>query len=102
MTMRFKLNKTINGGTVLNRVGDMTMDQTQVNTLWDQGFRPYEIYVYNQTPTDYFGETVGAGIVAGWDIKHVFSTRELLKSYPYFDAVIGSSDMSVCEEIWKG
>ena len=73
-----------------------------LDTLWDQGFRPYEIYVYNQTPTEYYGETVGAGTVAGWDIKHVFSTRELLKSYPYFDAVIGLSDMSVCEEIWKG
>ena len=80
----------------------MTIDQTQVNTLWEQGFRPYEIYTYNEAATDYFGETVGAGTVAGWNIKHVFSTRDLLKTYPYFDAVIALSDMGVCEEIWKG
>ena len=80
----------------------MTIDQTQFNNLWEQGFRPYEIYVFNESPTEYFGEILEAGKIAGWDIKHVFSTRELLKTYPYFDAIIAISDMSVCNEIWKG
>ena len=80
----------------------MQIDKTEFEGLWNMGFRPYEIYIYNQTPVYYLGEAVDAGAVSGWDIKHVFSTRELLKSYPCFDAVIGLSDMAACEEFWKG
>lgn len=69
--------------------------------LWDMGYRPYEIYVYNDGPVEYCGKTCGAGTVSGWDIKHVFAKREHLRHYPFFDAVICLSDMSVVSETFQ-
>jgi hypothetical protein len=78
------------------------LTQQEIDSLWDQGFRPYEIYTYNKESAYYFGDLFEAGKIAGWNIEFVFSTRELLKSYPYFDAVIGIDSMASVETVWKG
>ena len=80
----------------------INLTNSEFESMWEKGFRPYEIYVCNRKHEMYFGELKSPGEIKGWEIEHVFSTRELLKSYPYFDAVIGISDMSVCDKVWKG
>ena len=70
--------------------------------LWDQGYRPFEIYTYNDSQVKYLGEIREPGTVSGWEIKYVFSTREKLKTYPFFDAVIGVDCMASVEDTWHG
>jgi hypothetical protein len=77
----------------------MTNEQ---QTLWDQGYRPFEIYTFNDSAVDYFGEVKKAGTVSGWNIKFVFSTLENLKTYPHFDTVIGVDCMASVEDTWHG
>jgi hypothetical protein len=77
----------------------MTNEQ---KTLWDQGYRPFEIYMFNDSEVNYLGEVRKAGTVSGWNIKCVFSTREKLKTYPNFDAVIGADCMASIEDTWHG
>jgi len=74
----------------------------EIDALWEQGFRPYEIYTKNETEVEYFGETMPAGSIDGWEIKHIFAKRESLNAYPFFDAVICGSDVSTCSEVFKG
>jgi hypothetical protein len=104
--MRFRLEKNINGGSTLKRVetqGNDSMSLTnEGQVLWDQGYRPYEIYTYNKTDVVYCGEVKRAGAVLGWGIEFIFSTREKLKTYPYFDAVIGVDCMASVEGTWHG
>ena len=73
----------------------------EFNAMWEAGFRPYEIYVFNETVVTYMGKPAAAGTVSGWEIKHVFAKRSELKSFPFFDVVIGYSDMSTVTEIHK-
>lgn len=78
------------------------LTREEIDALWEQGFRPYEIYTYNKEPVYYGGNLFDAGKVDGWNIELVFSTRELLESYPFFDAVIGTDSMANVETVWKG
>lgn len=80
----------------------LNLTQKEIDALWDEGFRPYEIYTYNKAPAYYGGNMFDAGKIDGWNIEFVFSTRELLESYPYFDAVIGIDSMASVETVWKG
>jgi hypothetical protein len=73
------------------------MTRNEIDELWEQGYRPYEIYISNPFIVDYFGEVCAAGTVTGWDIRHVFATKEGLKSYPFFDEIIGMSAVETCE-----
>ena len=75
---------------------------SEKQTLWDQGYRPFEIYTFNDSRVEYLGEVKQAGTVSGWTIKFVFSTREKLKSYPFFDAIICVDCMANVEETWHG
>ena len=77
----------------------MTSEQ---QTLWDQGYRHYEIYTYNDSPVKYLGEIREPGTVSGWEIKYVFSTRENIKTFPYFECVIGLDRFSSEVEVWHG
>ena len=77
----------------------MTSEQ---QTLWDQGYRPFEIYTFNDSPVKYLGEWKEAGEVPGWKIKYVFSTRENIKTFPYFECVIGLDRFSSEVEVWHG
>jgi hypothetical protein len=77
----------------------MTPEQ---QNLWGQGYRPFEIYTFNDSPVEYYGELKQAGTIPGWNIKFVFSTREKLKNYPYFDAIIGLDSMCSVGETWHG
>ena len=70
--------------------------------LWEQGYRGWEIYTYNEKPVIYCGGVMPAGTVDGWDIKYVFAKRDSLKTYPFFDAVIAQAWAGNCEEIWHG
>lgn len=78
------------------------LTENQIDALWDKGFRPYEIYTYNKAPAYYGGNLFEAGKIDGWNIEFVFSTRELLESYPFFDAVIGIDSMTSVETVWIG
>lgn len=78
------------------------LTQAEIDALWDKGFRPYEIYTCNKEPVYYNGHLFAAGMIKGWQIEFVFSTRELLESYPYFDAVIMVDSMANVETVWKG
>tara|TARA_R110000737_G_C14378511_1_gene450123 strand:- start:397 stop:663 length:267 start_codon:yes stop_codon:yes gene_type:complete len=78
----------------------LTITQHEINLLWDKGFRPYEIYVSNDKPVEYYGEFKQAGEISGWDIKFIFATRDSVKTYPFFDVVIGLDTVSSCTEIW--
>jgi hypothetical protein len=80
----------------------LNLTQNEIDTLWDKGYRPYEIYTTNPEPVEYCGRTCDVGTITGWDIRFVFSTRELLESMPLFDAVVCVADMSVCEAVWHG
>ena len=79
----------------------MKMTQ-ELTALWEQGFRPYEIYTSNKERVYYCDRWRQAGEVQGWNIEFVFSTRELLKSYPYFDDVICVAHGACVETVWKG
>ncbi len=81
---------------------DLGLTENQINSLWNQGYRPYEIYTFNDSPVEYFGEVKQAGTVSGWNIRFVFSTREKLKTYPYFDEIIGVDCIHSVEDIWHG
>lgn len=53
----------------------------------------YEIYTYNEeaiTTGCYAGQ--GVGTVSGWDIKWVLSSKENIKSFPFFDCIISIND----------
>ena len=82
----------------------MPLDLTdiEIEELWNKGFRPYEIYIRNRYTEVYFGQQKEPNTINGWEIKHVFSTREHLESFPFFDEVIGRSDLSACEAAWRG
>jgi len=80
----------------------LAMTDSRIDSLWDKGFRPYEIYTYNRKRVFYLDSWHEAGTIPGWDIQFVFSTRDLLKSYPYFDAVIGVDSMANVEYLWEG
>lgn len=71
-----------------------------VDDLWEQGYRPFEIYVCNEELVEYCGEQCAPGEVAGWEIKFVLAKRDELASYPFFDAVILGSDLAAVEYIW--
>ena len=70
--------------------------------LWDQGYRYYEIYTYNDTQVKYLGEIREPGTVSCWEIKYVFSTREKIKTFPYFECVIGLDRFDSEVEVWHG
>ena len=72
------------------------------SSLWEHGYRPFEIYTYNKTPVKYHGEIVEAGEIAGWEIEVVFSTRANLESYPFFDAIVGVDCMDNVKAFWYG
>lgn len=78
------------------------LTRQEIDNLWEKGFRPYEIYVCNKTPVYYGGNCFDAGKIDGWNIEFVFSTRELLETYPYFDAIIGVDSMVNVETVWFG
>ena len=79
-----------------------SLTKTEIDSLWEKGYRPYEIYTFNNTAVNYYGEHMPAGSVAGWEILHVFAKRETLESFPFFDAVICLSDMSVVTHVHHG
>jgi len=78
----------------------LDITQAEINALWEKGFRPYEIYICNDMPVEYCGELKQSGDVSGWNIKSIFATRESIKTYPFFDVVIGLDTVSSCTEIW--
>lgn len=80
----------------------LNLSRNEIDTLWNEGYRPFEIYTFNKTPVAYYGAIEPAGAISGWDIEHVFAKRECLKEYPFFDEIIAISDMSVVINIWKG
>jgi hypothetical protein len=104
--MRFKLLKNEHGGTDFIALGGgklKDLETRAINILWDQGFRPFEVYMSNSVAVDYIGnDKAPAGTVSGWDIKHIFSTPSALKTMPFFDCVIMGSTLSDCKEYWKG
>lgn len=77
-----------------NKVMIINLTKTEIDNLWAQGFRPYEIYVKNPEPVDYFGEWKKAGEIGGWEIKFVFAKKESLARYPFFDEIIGIDSMA--------
>jgi len=80
----------------------LNLKRNEIDSLWNQGFRCFEIYTYNKTPVRYGENLFDAGKVSGWNIEFVFSTRELLESYPYFDAIIGADSLCIAETVWRG
>ncbi len=87
----------------MNNFEDYTKEE--IDALWDKGFRGYEIYTYNKVDVvGVFGvdEVSKAGTVRGWDIEFVFSTPELLKDMPFFDAIIMQAPATDCETVWEG
>lgn len=80
----------------------LNLTQAQINELWEKGYRPYEIYTKNPAPVEYYGEQKQAGEIDGWDIKFVFARRETLKTFPFFDCVIGQDSVATCTEIHHG
>jgi hypothetical protein len=80
----------------------LNLSCNEIDNLWNEGYRPFEIYTFNKKPVEYYGAIEPAGSISGWDIEHVFAKREELKDYPFFDATIALSDMSLVTHIWKG
>ena len=76
------------------------LTQTEVNEFWEEGFRPYEIYVCNDEPVMYNGVVREAGTIEGWDIKHIFTKIQWLDDYPFLDTVIMTSCVQDCEEMF--
>jgi len=77
-----------------------SITEEERDTLWDQGFRPWEIYVSNCSDEMYLGEIKKAGEISGWDIKNIFATREGIESYPFFDVRISMDTLDKCTEAW--
>jgi hypothetical protein len=78
------------------------LTENQIDALWDKGYRCYEIYTFNEVPVMYCGKVCPAGTIGGWDIKFVFSTRQKLNSFPFFDAIIGVDVVYSAESVWHG
>lgn len=80
----------------------MKLDRETIDALWEQGYRPFEVYLKNAERVEYMGLERGPGEITGWEIQHVFARREDLPSLPFFDEVIGTSAVSACEIVWDG
>ena len=76
------------------------MTQQDINECWEDGFRPYEVYVYNSEIVKYCGVPKPAGTIEGWDIVHVFTKSKWFPLYPFFDSVIMFSNVADCEEMF--
>ena len=79
-------------------IKDLT--QKEVNALFEEGFRPIEIYVYNDETVTYNGVIREPRAIEGWDIKHIFTKPEWVSQYPFFDTVIMLSSVCYCEEMF--
>jgi hypothetical protein len=77
----------------------LNLTRAQIDTFWDEGYRPWEIYTTNKEVVIYCGEHMEADTIPGWEIEHVFAKRDTLHLYPFFDCIICMSDMSVVENI---
>tara|TARA_B110000879_G_C10800570_1_gene366381 strand:- start:148 stop:600 length:453 start_codon:yes stop_codon:yes gene_type:complete len=80
----------------------LTITQNEINTLWDKGYRPFEIYLCNDEPEMYCGKMEEAGSIGGWDIKHIFATRDEIENYPNFDCIINIDSVAYCTEVFHG
>jgi hypothetical protein len=80
----------------------LNITQTEINTLWDKGYRPFEIYTSNPEPVMYCGKMEETNAVGGWDIKHIFATRDEIENYPNFDCIIMIDSVAYCTEIFHG
>ena len=80
----------------------LNITQTEINTLWDKGYRPFEIYTSNPEPVMYNGKMEETNAVGGWDIKHIFATRDEIENYPNFDCIIMIDSVAYCTEIFHG
>ena len=80
----------------------LNITQTEINTLWDKGYRPFEIYTSNPEPVMYHGKMEETNAVGGWDIKHIFATRDEIENYPNFDCIIMIDSVGYCTEIFHG
>ena len=78
------------------------LTENQIDALWNNGYRCYEIYTFNEKPERYCGKIWPAGTIGGWEIKFVFSTRKKLNSFPFFDVVIGVDSVSNAESVGHG
>ena len=47
-------------------------DLKSFETLWEQGYRPFEIYTFNDSPVVYGGQVKPAGTVPGWNRLNSF------------------------------
>ncbi len=79
----------------------LNISRNEIDRLWEQGYRPWEIYTKNSEPVYYLGTSHSAGELDGWDITHIFAKRAELKLYPFFDTVIGMSCVTDCVEVWS-
>ena len=79
----------------------LTITQNEIDLLWVEGFRPYEVYVYNDSIVEYSGDWHEAGTISGWDIEHVFASQKSIKTYPFFDVIIGLSSVYECGVVWE-
>ena len=81
----------------------LELTANEIDALWEQGYRPYEIYTTNPEPVFYCDMMWDAGTITGWGITFVFAKRETLeKSYPFFDAIIGVDSLAYCNEVFHG
>lgn len=80
----------------------LKLTKTEIDTLWDQGYRPFEIYTKNPNAVEYYGEIVAAGTIDGWDIQFVFAKRDTLATFPFFDCVIGQDCVASCTKVHHG
>jgi len=80
----------------------LNITQTEINTLWDKGYRPFEIYTSNPEPVMYCGKMEETNAVGGWDIKHIFATRDEIENYPNFDCIIMVDSVAYCTEVFHG
>lgn len=81
---------------------NLGLTESEFDDLYERGYRCYEIYIKNPNKVEYYGKTHKAGTIGGWSIRFIFSTREKLESFPFFDAVIGIDSASVAECVWHG
>ena len=85
----------------LKKTDIQEFSKEQLDELYSQGFRCFEIYTYNKTDVIYVGKPHAAGTVSGWDIEFVISKRELLKDMPFFDCVITIEPFDNAEYVWN-
>lgn len=76
------------------------LTQKEVNELFEEGYRPIEIYVYNDETVTYNGVIREPRSIEGWDIKHIFTKPEWVSQYPFFDTAIMLSSVCYCEEMF--